>query len=39
MSKREFVISNLVMFASLKAVLRYTKIIVITPEEHDQVVN
>ena len=27
------------MFSSLASVLSYTKIIVITPEEHDKVVN
>ena len=31
MSKKEFVIWNLVMFSSLKSVLCYTKLMVITP--------
>ena len=31
MSKKEFVIYNLVMFSSLKSVVYYTKIMVITP--------
>ena len=39
MSTKEFVIYNSVMFSSLTSVLRYIKIMMITPEEHDKVTN